>query len=393
VQFVAMRTPDGHPLNQGYSVVCCTNCACGFADVVVDRSFYDAYYANLAKYSVSSFQLSNLDSVEESHWVAAKADESAQRVSQLIDSSDARILDIGCANGSLLAALGRIGFRNLFGIDPSADSVDIVNRRTGLQAFVGTFASMPGELGLFDCVCLTGVLEHLWDVDEAMDAIIPLLSDSGVIYIEVPDAARYLDVYLAPFEDFSTEHVNHFSFSCLRQISSRYSMVTLSEEAVLVPLTQDQDTAVCSVAWTRGRAEGLIVDRDLELEAELLKYSRRSEEDFSVIAEIVDRGVGGSDHFILWGAGESAFKLLALPALDVRVLDICVDSNPSRHALRFSGEPVSSPMMISPGSVPIVVASLLRANSIVEAIEKMDLPNPVVRLDHWHTGSGMPVGE
>jgi len=32
-----------------------------------------------------------------------------------------------------------------------------------------------------------------------------------IVYIEVPDAARYIDFLYSPFQDFNTEHINHLS--------------------------------------------------------------------------------------------------------------------------------------------------------------------------------------
>ena len=38
----------------------------------------------------------------------------------------------------------------------------------------------------------------------------PLLKTNGVLYIEVPDATAYVEFLYSPFQDFNTEHINHF---------------------------------------------------------------------------------------------------------------------------------------------------------------------------------------
>ena len=52
----------------------------------------------------------------------------------------------------------------------------------------------------------------------------------GVVYLDLPDASRYVDPYIAPFEDFSTEHVNHFSPSTLEVLASRCGFTPMFTE-------------------------------------------------------------------------------------------------------------------------------------------------------------------
>ncbi len=388
---LSLRTPDGHPLQGGYTIVSCSVCGCGFADVAVPTSYYDHYYSGLAKYAGEitvyatrrGYKAGFPAPLTESAWLLAKADDSAQRIDTLLTSRTARVLDVGCATGSLLAALGRIGYTDLHGVDPSADSIRIANSRPGIHAEVGLFSSLPAGLGTFDLICVTGVFEHLWDVDLVVDSLRPLLRPSGVLYVEVPDASRYLDPYVSPYEDFSTEHVNHFSFSCLRRLAARLGMETISEISYESPLTPLVVTSFIAVAWTKGMLSNSEETRDTGLEAKLIAFAERSERDLGQIAETLERGLGSSSAYIIWGIGETAFKLLPLPSLASRNAEAFVDSNPSRWGFRFGGVPVIAPTEITSSTLPIVVSSLIRADSIVAAASQLGLSNPMVSLDRW----------
>lgn len=388
---VRLRTPDGHPLGSGYPVVCCASCGTGFADVDIPIAYYEHYYGNLAKYA-GEIAVYRKDSATETppvapvdpDWLAKKADDSARRIDALLESKDARVLDVGCSTGTILGALARLGYDDLTGIDPSPDSVRLANARGGIRAEVGAFSTLSSELGAFDCICVTGVLEHLWDVDAAVLAVRGLLAEGGFIYVEVPDAGRYLDPYISPFEDFSTEHVNHFSLPGLRRLGARLGLETFKQTSYLGALTANVSTGCVAVAWRVGEVSEP-EPRDDALEATLVAFTERSARDFAAIETAIDQALEGCEEYVLWGIGEAAFKLLALPSLAERHAVAYVDGNPARRGFRFGGVPIIPPSDLADGHVPIIAGSLIRADSIAAASARLGLSNPLVRLDNWRS--------
>jgi 2-polyprenyl-3-methyl-5-hydroxy-6-metoxy-1,4-benzoquinol methylase len=387
---VRLLTPDDHPLQGGYPVVSCTRCGAGFADVVVPLAFYEEYYANVAKYAELT---SDPDVVPaEPTWQTRKSIEMAARIHEVLQSPSARILDVGCATGSLLLALHLLGYEDLVGVDPSPEAVRIANLSPGIRAAVGSLADLPTDLGLFDCVCMTGVLEHLWEPAAAVRALRGYLKPGGLLWLAVPNAEQYLDPYLAPFEDFSTEHINHFSLSTLDVLASRTGMTSVYESTYLAPLTAAIATSALAVAWTATHAPAAKVVRDTGLSEALRSYADRSTADYEEIVARLGNELEGTSEFILWGVGETAFKLLATTPLASRKAVAIVDSNPSRYALRFSGLPVIPPQELHSSTTPIVVASLVRAESIAAASAALGLQNPVVRVDRQNWEPSAPIG-
>ena len=208
----------------------------------------------------ASAEMREQEPVRDPAWLEKKADDSALRIESALPSRDARILDVGCSTGALLGALTRRGFEDVSGVDPSAESVRLANTRYGVQAQVGVLSSLPVTDDGFDCVCLTGVLEHIWDVDEAIRSVLPLLRPNGIVYIEVPDASRYEDPYVSPFEDFNTEHVNHFSSVQLRTLAARHGLETVNDISYTAALTSTVSTSCVAATWRVGGA----VQRDLK---------------------------------------------------------------------------------------------------------------------------------
>jgi SAM-dependent methyltransferase len=197
---------DGHPLSDGYDVVDCAACGFVYADVSASQADYDAFYAELSKYDDAATSTGSGESPEDRDRLA----ETAEIVGGMFPSSEARILDIGCAGGGLLDALQRRGYRNLVGVDPSPTCARLTRERTG-EAYDGWVTSLPSQIGTFDCVILSHVLEHVLDIASAIQALRRLLREGARVYLEVPDAVRYADHVYAPFQDFNTEHINHFS--------------------------------------------------------------------------------------------------------------------------------------------------------------------------------------
>jgi SAM-dependent methyltransferase len=331
-------------------------------------------------------------------WLNDKADDSALRIEAHLSSSGARILDVGCSTGGILGALARRGFEHLNGVDPSAESVRLANTRPGVEAQVGTLSALPAMDGDFDCICLTGVLEHLWDVDGAIRNVLELLGPQGMLYIEVPDGSRYLDPYVSPYEDFNTEHVNHFSFAGLRTLASRHGLETVDEVSYSAALTSAVSTGCAAVTWRRGTSVRPKVERDDSLEGALRAFADRSLGDMQWIENVLEDNLAEAHRYVLWGIGEAAFKLLALPPFASRTAILYADSNGSRHGFRFGGVPVVSPTRIESGPEPIVIGSLMQADAIVGAAVDLGLRNPVIRLDGWrsrvegtHTPNGLAV--
>ncbi|MBP7711664.1 MAG: class I SAM-dependent methyltransferase [Gammaproteobacteria bacterium] len=144
-------------------------------------------------------------------------------------ASDARVIDLGCGQGHLLAALQRVGFTNLSGVDISPQQLAVARvllppsvalQRAELHPFL---ASQPDHS--YDLVFLNDVLEHLprHDTLTVLRHLHRVLAAKGRLSIRVPNSSTLIGAFTQTI-DFT--HVTHFS---------EYSLIQVLEAAGFSP--------------------------------------------------------------------------------------------------------------------------------------------------------------
>ena len=369
--------PDGHPLSDGYNVVCCTRCGFVYADTTAAQEDYDRFYAQFSKYEDQQ----TASGTGETPCDAKRLRDTARQVANLLPSSDARILDMGCANGGLLKSLRELGFKNLCGIDPSPACVANV-RRLGLEAHVGSLLSPPSGIGQFDCVILSHVLEHVQDLKRATQAMHALTKPRGCIYAEVPDAARYADYVFAPFQDFNTEHINHFSNTSLSNLmlSAGFSLKWQGEKVI-------ESSPKCPYpslwgVWLKTGQPSLnfTLTRDKNLAANIRTYIEKSQTIMNGIEIRLREELAQTPQVIVWGAGQLTMKLLVETSLASAPIAAFVDGNPINQGKKLRGILILSPEQMRNLPYPIIVATILQQQEIAHEIYRMGLSNRVILL-------------
>ena len=134
----------------------------------------------------------------------------------------ARILDIGCGTGNILASLAGEG-RVLTGIEPDPEARKVASRH-GIEVLDGTAEQLPDEVSdrQFDIVILSHVLEHTSDPERALSNIRKLLAPGGVVYSEVPNCGS---IYFQRNAEISEmldlpRHLHFFTAASLARVAS-----------------------------------------------------------------------------------------------------------------------------------------------------------------------------
>ena len=136
-----------------------------------------------------------------------------------------RVVDVGCGTGDLLGLLVERTTpppELVVGIDHSRAGID--RARAALpdaRWLVADLYSLPPDLGRFDLVLCTEVLEHVHDAQAAVDVLCRLCAQDGVVAITVPDGALdsweghvnfwdedQLRAFLEPFGQVEIERVD-----------------------------------------------------------------------------------------------------------------------------------------------------------------------------------------
>jgi hypothetical protein len=105
-----------------------------------------------------------------------------------LDSSVKTIIDYGAGNGSV---------SQLLASKFSVTSYDI---------------GEPEPTKEYDCLVLSHVLEHIYDVKGFISLITRYVRDNGFVYIEIPDGSEYHNMGdLGILQEINIEHINFFS--------------------------------------------------------------------------------------------------------------------------------------------------------------------------------------
>ncbi len=94
---------------------------------------------------------------------------------------NAKILEIGCGNGFLLKALKNLGFKNVFGLEPSRQAIIKAHQSIKQRIKIDILKQGLYKKGSFDLICFFQVLDHVANPNEFLKICFDLLIPSGYI--------------------------------------------------------------------------------------------------------------------------------------------------------------------------------------------------------------------
>ncbi len=369
---VSALQPTSSPLPDQYDLVACLACDFVYADTAATQTCYDRYYASLAKYASVHASGSGDNDTDR-----LRLQQTAARISQWLPDRHAPWLDIGCGRGGLLEAMAELGFTDGQGLDPDIHCALSAPER-GVRIHTGTLEQVTKIFAgqRFELVVLSHVLEHLMDMS-LLAAAIDLLSDTGHIYIEVPDAVRYGAFERTPYYYLDSEHINHFGAHSLGRLLGTLGMSVKHSEAVDLPLPDGIDyPALTMVAGHRG----LHSLPDTGLVAAMCSYLESSARQ-RILS--VTPPLSWPADVLVWGAGSMSQRLLGMGVLsNYRVLGF-LDNDHNKQGRALAGLPIMAPdqgLTRYPG-VPIVLCVAIDPQSVAAECRMRD-PYPG-RTIHW----------
>jgi SAM-dependent methyltransferase len=364
---------SGALLLDGYDVVICEQCGAGFADDIPPQSAFDGYYRDLSKYDYADRGGAEPPGAED------RFQDIAAALGRFIPSPHSRVLEIGCASGQLLKVLKEWGFSNVEGVDPSPGCIRAAFELYGVPVVAGTVFSIPQPEVPYDVLILIGVMEHIRDLECAVDRFHTLLREEGLVYLEVPDASRYVADLDAPFQEFSVEHINFFSKTSLTNLMHARGFRALSAGHAIRP--QHEVTCPSTYGVFERSAAADPLQRDVETEPGLRAYIEGCKKEDARIRAIIQGSLRPGEKMIVWGVGAHTLRLLATGGLDPFKIALFTDSNPKYQQRKLSGIPVVSPKELRNHPEPILVSSRSFQREIQDQIlHGLSLPNAVILL-------------
>jgi SAM-dependent methyltransferase len=358
-------------LMDNYDVVVCDSCGFVYADNIPSQADFDNYYATMSKY-----EFNYKDGFVSNDYI----DYFTKIVNFLIphvNDNNAKILDIGCSTGGLLSVFKLKGYSNLVGIDPSPECARITKELYGIEATANTISNFdPAEK--FDLIILSAVLEHLVDFSNSMPKIKALLKDRGLLFIEVPDAERFSLYISAPFQQFSTEHINYFSQYSIRNLLSNFSFRVIETQPNEHKLNQTTDPDIFSLSQKTYENAFKIIRDDIS-ESSIRNYILQCSTNDLGIKQLIQEKLLNKNKIIVWGVGTHTQRLIG-SGLDLSKILFFVDSNTRYTGKKLSGLEVKQPNDIKEG-VPILISTYSYQQEITHQIkEVLKLNNEIITL-------------
>lgn len=128
------------------------------------------------------------------------------------------VLEIGCGAGGILKAFKETGV-NVLGIDLGSEYINY-GKDNGLNLVsCNSLELLECYEGKFDIIILSHVMEHFLDIYSELNTIRKLISDRGVIYIELPGIKNLHFSYECDLLKYlQNAHTYHFNLDTLKQV-------------------------------------------------------------------------------------------------------------------------------------------------------------------------------
>lgn len=166
-----------------YTHALCKNCSLVYQSPrpKYDRDFINAAYASYYQFS-SSVDLNDTTEISESSVELFK-----KEIDNLLqfDKDRTAVLDIGSAMGTFLY-VAKQHYKNAVGLDVSEQMAKFVEQKLGIKVFIKQFDEFEYP-ERFSLIHMSHVLEHIPNPNEWMEKAKTLLTDNGILVINVPN--------------------------------------------------------------------------------------------------------------------------------------------------------------------------------------------------------------
>ena len=360
---------------KGYDVVVCQNCGFGFADQIPKQSAFDLYYRDMSKYEYQERK------GKESAFDEERFEETAALIRQFLPRPGAAILDIGCSTGGLLWKVKNLGFPNVIGADPSPLCARAAKELYGITV-LNTSVTELSTMGLaVDFAILVGVLEHLQELDTAIEEIHKIITNDGQIYVEVPDVSAFSNAPDAPFQQFSLEHINFFSVHSLHNLMIARGFRPIYSQPLVRRQSHNTVMPVVAAVFKKersGRGQRVF---DIETKKGLMDYIQASAAIDIRICQIIEEIVTRGRSIYVWGVGTHTLRLMETSRLAEAEIRAFVDSNVHYRNKKLHGVAVVSPNDLKGTADPILISSRVYQEEIKRQIrDELQLKNELITL-------------
>jgi len=310
-------------------LVCCKNCGLVLQNPIQDEAQLTKYYNSMFR-EENSRPIENIEK-EIKHRIEfiCKYRKPDQKQS---------ILEIGCSNGSTLVNLYKSGF-SVCGIEPSIENSNTCKKR-GLSVFNGIYSEFDSKNKKFDFILSYYVLEHLTSPTHFMKFCNNLLSENGIICIEIPDINSYKNEKTITDLLFFFEHQYHFTKDTL-QILLKKCGFELLEFSSNTTHNFGMHFSAKKISKPQDKLFEIpqnIFENVMKNITDYRKYHTERLENLRKKLKIIfTENRENNGKIILCPASKGSKTLLELPEVDLSSIECIIDNNPEKIGNSFFG--------------------------------------------------------
>jgi SAM-dependent methyltransferase len=295
-------------------------------------------------------------------------------VKKFCKTSD-RIMDIGCDRGIFLQMLSKEGFSDLTGMEMFEFNLELLSKLniSTIKSSVTDMASAYRESFYF--ITLFHVMEHIIDIDTAMNNIENYLLPNGILLIEVPDASRYAESSLSRFY---REHINHFDKYSLVNLGKKYGFTAID---IVEGIGIDDDKCTFSIPsilmvfqftnYTDTISPNRMCSESVKKHIALLKQS------YASMDCCINDLIISQENVVIWGAGITLCEMLSLSDISKCNIDFIVDRDIHKQGKKINSFAIYDPSVLRKYTGSILVLNTVYQSNILKTISEMGLKNKV----------------
>jgi SAM-dependent methyltransferase len=348
---LAQVTSDCRPWASAMRIGCCAQC--GTVQKIVDA----AWHAEAARVYADYALFFQGDGDDQAIFVPGRSEPAPrarlilEHLLTLVDLPDeGRILDIGCGTGAALGRFSDVRPRwRLNGFDLGDRYLEKLSRIANFERlYTGDLGDAGGP---YDLIIMFHSLEHIPEPVDALRRASGLLSDQGMILIQVPDLARsYFDLAVI-------DHRTHFTRATL-------AMAIAGAGLALVEGRHDVLPKELTMLARRGAPAPVETDESAgpALAGDIVAWLGELRTRARSTAATGPIGLFGTSISAMWCLGELAGDVAFL-----------VDEDPSRIGRTLEGLPVYAPGQVPAGSTVFVPMNMPTAGNIAKRLSTNDV--------------------
>ena len=193
IEKIILKTTNDNKLNNTLQIYYCIDCDFYYTESNNTQEDYNEYYTKTNNYTKGTIYC---DKDQRCHQYL---------YDKLLNYNVNTIIDYGCGNGYLSKLLSEKFIVTEFDI------------------------GMKTNTNKYDCLILSHVLEHIYDINIFIKTISENISENGLLYIEVPNAEYYKEfTEICPLQEINIEHINFFSKYSLNKLLLNNNYVALN---------------------------------------------------------------------------------------------------------------------------------------------------------------------